>query len=337
MRSYIAVAALGSCFVGCAGALRVNEHTVAPVIHRLPPVTDEIDPSIQRDGVEAAEFLASEPPNILPVARHESFPQDTLGNRLFAPPSFTPEPPHSDRSTAPGLLGNIWSDHQNFYSRQGLLRLGTGIGVAAALANTGMDDNFHGFFQKNLRNARSDEYSELIGEAKFFGEGQYIIPAYSVVAVAGRVFDEAPVLPEVGEWGERSLRSILVGAPPLLALQRLTGSARPGESMRHSGWDPLDDDNGVSGHSFMGAVPLLVAAQMTDAVGPKTALYMASTLPGLSRINDNDHYLSQVALGWWLAYLATSSTDSTQLPCHGLTISPVPMPNGLGVGVTFER
>jgi hypothetical protein len=40
-------------------------------------------------------------------------------------------------------------------------------------------------------------------------------------------------------------------------------------------------------------------------------LFAASTLPGLSRINSNAHYFSQVLLGWTIAYLSADSVYAT--------------------------
>ena len=51
---------------------------------------------------------------------------------------------------------------------------------------------------------------------------------------------------------------------------------------------------------------------MTDDPLCKAAFYAGSTLAGLSRINDDRHYTSQVFLGWWMAYLAATAVDQTQ-------------------------
>ncbi len=93
------------------------------------------------------------------------------------------------------------------------------------------------------------------------------------------------------------LRSILVGGPPLLVLQWATGGARPTETDESSEWRPFHDNNGVSGHSFMGAIPFLSAAKMADNIWIKGSFYAASTLPGISRVNDDAHYFSQAFLG----------------------------------------
>ncbi len=74
------------------------------------------------------------------------------------------------------------------------------------------------------------------------------------------------------------------------------------------------DNNGISGHAFMGALPFITAAKMSDDLRVKLFFYAGSALTPLSRVNDNAHYPSQVALGWWMAYLAASAIDSTDNP-----------------------
>jgi hypothetical protein len=98
----------------------------------------------------------------------------------------------------------------------------------------------------------------------------------------------------------------------MLALQQVIGASRPGEAESGSHWEPFHDDNGVSGHSFMGAVPFITAAHMTKNPWLRGGLYLGSGMAGLSRINDNHHYASQAALGWWMAYLAARCVNPTE-------------------------
>ncbi|MEZ6069860.1 MAG: hypothetical protein R3C10_06170 [Pirellulales bacterium] len=98
----------------------------------------------------------------------------------------------------------------------------------------------------------------------------------------------------------------------MLALQAVTGASRPGESTSESHWKPFDDNNGVSGHAFMGAIPFMSAAKMTDNIWFKGALYAASALPAMSRVSDDDHYFSQAFLGWWMAYMAASAPSTVR-------------------------
>ncbi|MDI6889358.1 MAG: hypothetical protein QMC83_00235 [Thermodesulfovibrionales bacterium] len=59
-------------------------------------------------------------------------------------------------------------------------------------------------------------------------------------------------------------------------------------------------------------MPFITAAKMNDIQYLKAVFYGLSILPGLSRINDNKHYFSQVALGWYLAFLSCSAIEKTE-------------------------
>jgi hypothetical protein len=205
-------------------------------------------------------------------------------------------------STSTNLVEDAWSgiasDYAGFYSAQGLTYLSIGLGAGALMANTAFDESFlHDAYAENVVLAPSDEYYKRLHQPKFLGDGYYTIPAFAAAALAEPLIADLPLGPETAEWGRRSLRTILVGGPPVLGLQLLTGGSRPGESSAGSHWKPFEDNNGVSGHSFMGAIPFLSAAKMTDNVWLKGGFYAVSTLPALSRVNDDDHYFSQAFLG----------------------------------------
>ncbi len=121
----------------------------------------------------------------------------------------------------------------------------------------------------------------------------------------------------------------------MLAMQRLIGASRPGEAPSESHWEPFLDDNGVSGHSFMGAVPFITAAQMTQNPWLRGGLYVGSGMAGLSRVNDNRHYASQVVLGWWMAYIAARSVNRTE---NGAILQPVVQTTSDGfTGLNYEK
>jgi membrane-associated phospholipid phosphatase len=116
----------------------------------------------------------------------------------------------------------------------------------------------------------------------------------------------------------------------------LLGPERPNDIPGHySGWQPFEGAHGASGHAFVGAVPLITAANMTDNWLLKGGLYFASTVVGWSRINDDRHYLSQVCLGWYLGYLAARAVNDTQT--EDTRYSVMPMLDGDGVGVLFVK
>lgn len=203
-------------------------------------------------------------------------------------------------------MREIWQDHCAFYSRDSLLLMALGTAVASPIANTSADREIRNWYQDNVRSSSTDSYAEAI---KDFGYQWDVIPLYAAAAVSGRLIDSR--YPEFGGsvavWGDRNMRALVVGTPPLLFMQKLLGAGRPEEGSSH--WSLWDDMNAVSGHAFVGALPLLTAAEMTDSPFLRRTLYLASPAVGITRINDDAHYFSQVALGWGLAWVATRAVS----------------------------
>ncbi len=240
----------------------------------------------------------------------------------------------SFRSSATGWWQRVKSDHCHFYSGESLRRLAVGTAIAGIMANTNIDRSIHDAWQTNL--ASHSDWYDVFHSPKPLGNGIYTLPAFGIAWAAGAVFDDTRIGSLAGEWGERSLRTFVVGAPPLVMMQQLTGGSRPGETTHHSQWRPFQDDNGASGHSFMGALPFLSAAKMTDEPWLKAAFYVGSTVTGISRVNDGDHYASQAVLGWWIAYLAADAVDRTQADSSVWTLTAYPDPYTTGVALTIE-
>jgi len=224
----------------------------------------------------------------------------------------------------------IYEDYRNFYAVENLEYLAIGIGIAGVLANTSIDGEVQGWDQGSLRDEDTDNFSRTV---KPFGDGLVTIPVYLGAAFLGELTKDIEMGSTTGEWGKKSLRTILVGAPPMLFLQRSLGASRPKEDDSH--WRPFNDSNGVSGHSFMGAVPFITAAKITENPYLKCFFYLGSTLTGWSRINDNSHYFSQAALGWWMAYLAADCGAKGETEKKKVVIAPVPVADGARVTVTL--
>jgi len=225
----------------------------------------------------------------------------------------------------------VFQDYKNYYSPKNLAMLGLGLGVGGALANTSADREVREWYQDSVRSHTTDDISQGL---EYLGRGLVILPCFAGAAILGELTKETAVGSTVGEWGTRSLRTLVVGGPPALLLHYTLGGSRPGEGSSH--WRPFEGDNSVSGHSFLGAVPFIVAAQMSSSLYWKIPLYLASTLTGLSRINDDAHYLSQLALGWSLAYLAAASVDQTEIARRNFSIVPTFGSRRVGLQVVFS-
>ncbi len=186
-------------------------------------------------------------------------------------------------------LGNYYLDRSN------LLRLGIGIAADAVPANTNLDRWIRDKYQEDIRSKGTDDAAKV---AKVPGTALVTVPVFVGAYGAGYLLHNETVT----EWSQRSFRATLVGTPALLFLQEAIGSGRPEDGNSH--WRPFHSSHGASGHAYIGAVPFITAAEMTEATYGKVLFFALSTLPALSRINDDVHYFSQAAIGWYLAYLS---------------------------------
>jgi membrane-associated phospholipid phosphatase len=205
------------------------------------------------------------------------------------------------------------------------------------LANTTVDQEFRDWFQDNVATSPDTwKFAKLMGEP-------WIVPAFLLAVWAidewaprYGFFRERLWTPELGYWSRQSIRAMLVGAPVVFSLQYIIGSSRPGEAPYGSEWRPFADNNGVSGHAFVGAVPFLVAAQRADHWFWKATFFAGSGLAGYSRINDDAHYLSQVLLGWSIAYLSVEATRWTEGSQVQYRIVPLTIDGEVGIGVEMR-
>ena len=234
------------------------------------------------------------------------------------------------------LLGRVVSDHCHYYSIDTALVVGVGAGVAATFAHTYVDEEIYRRVHRSVWHGDGHDWAVPLHATKALGEGAITLPLYAGLWLTSELFDEAPLLDVAGEWGERSLRAFLVGGPPLLAMQYLTGGSRPLESEFGSSWQPFQDTNGTSGHAFMGALPLLTAAEMIDWWPGKIAFIVVSFFPGLSRVADDDHYASQALLGWTMAYVAVTAVDRTDNPDRHVSIFPLISSDHVGAAMEYR-
>ena len=124
----------------------------------------------------------------------------------------------------------------------------------------------------------------------------------------------------------------------MLAMQEILGSGRPSNGYDESYWHPLAHDNGVSGHAFMSSVLFISAADMMPNQPIfQAVLYASSMMTAWARIDENAHFLSEAALGWWMGYLACRAVNNTELAHRQITIQPVISPQMTGVGLMIQR
>ena len=103
----------------------------------------------------------------------------------------------------------------------------------------------------------------------------------------------------------------------LWTVQRGLGANRPSSDDGSPRWRPLNAANSASGHMFIAAVPWLNLAARAPQLSTRSLARMASTVTGWSRLNDRKHYLSQIILGWTIAYNAVAAVNGDPDPSAG--------------------
>jgi membrane-associated phospholipid phosphatase len=215
--------------------------------------------------------------------------------------------PSRIRRLATTAWRTFWADMRRFYSRTNLLRFGIAFLIANILANlppppeSTFDQRFSDWYQQRVRNESAEKIHRV---TKHFGSGPTAMVTGVSALVIGGLYS-----PTLWCWGVQMARGFAVAMPALGISQQIVGASRPvDEKQRGSYWRPFSNNKGVSGHAMAGALPFLIAAEMVPHPAVKAALYLGSGLTGVSRINSNSHYLSQVLLGWWLAFLTVRIT-----------------------------
>jgi len=237
----------------------------------------------------------------------------------------------SQRPAVFSLSGKVMQDYRNFYSPGSLQFLGAGFLAGAAMANTNVDREIDEWAYDRIKNNPSGHWYKFVHGTKDLGDGRYTLPLYAGVWALSQLTDQSPGMEMAGEWGQRSIRGFVVGAPFVAVTQMATGGSRPYEVASESNWRPFRDNNGVSGHAFMGSLPFLTAAMMADDVRWKSAFFLASFATPLSRLSDGAHYPSQIFLGWWAACAAAQAVSQTQAPDRNFRILPYFADDGGGV------
>ncbi len=204
------------------------------------------------------------------------------------------------------LLAGTGSHWRRNYSRRSFLRLGGAVAAAGALAYSGADEAVDEFHSGTLRSSGTDTASHLVN---IFGERFWFVNWFLVAGIDAWVRSGS-----FSSWGRNNFEAMVVGLPVLWTLQRGLGANRPSDENPNPRWRPMSDDNSASGHAFIAAIPWLNLARRTGNPNARWAARFGSVLTGWSRINDRKHYLSQVVLGWSIAWNAVEAVHGKELP-----------------------
>jgi membrane-associated phospholipid phosphatase len=195
--------------------------------------------------------------------------------------------------------------YRTLYSRRNFLKLGGAVAGAAVLAYSGADEAVEDWHSSQVVGDTSNVMAKFLHE---FGE-RYWFGYWAAFAVIDAYVGSTAL----SRWGRQSFGAMVVGLPTLWTVQRGLGGARPKDHTHGPRFLPFADDNTASGHTFIGAIPWLVLARRAGAPAPRTLAYALSPWVGWSRINDHKHYLSQVLLGYGIAWEAVATVEAVGL------------------------
>lgn len=187
------------------------------------------------------------------------------------------------------------------YGRRAFMRLGLALAGAGLLAFSGLDEALEREHSTRVRGRFSDTFSRLVkpwGERFWFGNWALVAAIDAWVCSNG-----------FSRWGRANFEAMVVGLPTLWTLQRGLGANRPSSDDASPRWRPMKAANSASGHAFIAGVPWLTLARRHHLLPVKVAASIGSTLTGWSRLNDRKHYVSQIILGWTIAWNAVWAVE----------------------------
>jgi hypothetical protein len=213
---------------------------------------------------------------------------------LLAAPGF-----RRRRGGSAPLFRGTGSHWRRQYSRRSFLLLGAAVAGAGVVVYSGLDAAVSDWHEKKVRSGASNRVARVGYE---LGNRPWFLVWLSVAAIDAWV-RSGPF----SRWGRANFESMVVGLPILWTVQRVLGADRPSADFPTPEWQPFRKDHAASGHAFIAAVPWLNGARAVGLHRWQPLLVAGSWLSGWSRLNDQKHYLSQVGLGWFIAWQAISA------------------------------
>jgi len=224
----------------------------------------------------------------------------------------------------------LWRDFVHMYTGENLCYLGLAVGVSAPVAYSYADRRINDWYQNNIRSYRTEEWARA-----GYALGQHVntIPIYLGVMAAGAYWQDTEAGNLAYTWSNRTIRALAVGGPAVGILQYGLGAGRPTEG--DSRWHPFRDNNSVCGHGYVGAIPFLAAASVTDSPVLKAVFFAGSFWTSWARLDTQDHFTSQIILGWSIAFLSVRSVVQTDRE-RWIDIVPIEEERGFGMGVQIR-
>jgi membrane-associated phospholipid phosphatase len=259
---------------------------------------------------ETADVRLEEGP--LPADDTHTTPPSTAAPPEATTPPAGPPPPHTG---VKATLKAIPGDFRHLPSMHSLAVLAGG--GALALAARPFDKEVNG------RVRGSSFVKTVFAPGKFIGQGATLIGTSFAVYGIGRATDNR----RLSHLGMDLLRSTLEDAVIVYGIKAAVRRDRPtGECCSFP-----------SGHA---SVTFAAASVLWRHLGWKAAVptYTVASYVALSRLHDNRHYLSDVVFGSALGVVVGHTVTMHTLHGHETwAVTPMPIPGGMGVMVSFVK
>jgi membrane-associated phospholipid phosphatase len=216
----------------------------------------------------------------------------------------------SEPGTASRFLRDVGGDYKHFLSKETALWLAGGGGAALAVHQA----------DQSIADWVSDNSFSMPG-GSVYGSQLFQIP----VAIAWWIAGSKAGSEKQATVGRDLLRAQLSVVSWTYAIKFASNRTRPNG-------DPRGFPSGHATTSFA------TAAVLQEHFGWKVGIpaFAAAAYTGTSRVMDNQHWASDVVFGAALG-IASGRTVTLHMRNTRVTLSPVPMPGGIGVAVRTER
>lgn len=163
---------------------------------------------------------------------------------------------------------------------------------------------------RSVSQAHVDDVPEILLDYGFWsGKPQIMYSAQGVVYLTG-LFTRNEKLRRTGVL-------LISSATATGFLQQVsksfTGRARPGAGFGNNEFRPFEGSSGFrsfpSGHAVLTFTAAHTVAKQFDNAWAKAGIYALGVIPGLSRIYEDQHWISDVALSWALSYFMVEAID----------------------------
>lgn len=173
--------------------------------------------------------------------------------------------------------------------------------------------------------------------AKPFGNGRYMLPPLGGLYLYGHLSENQ----KAQRTAVMSLESFVVSNIFTQVIKYSTHRHRPDNGNSRDTWDgPSFSTSNLSfpsGHSSTAfSIATVIASEYNDIKFVPPLAYGLATLTSLSRVNNNDHWASDVFLGSAIGYFTAKAVINLHKHKENSNLSILPMTNGEYAGLVFS-